>query len=349
MTMRTIDFRFLVIRNGGEFCRLHPANNSKPMLECDDADSISTHLSGSFMLPGEEVDWTTDEIQPEMILNGVPYKLGRYLPSTVDEVDDGVQKYLQITSYDRGWLIRDHRAESRPFFASGTNYLEAVVSILASSGITQIAETACGKTMTEDREDWDVGISWLEIANQLLDEINYEHVWFDGDGTCVLEPKTAPTGEHIDRILDENVIESMITPGYRIGSDIFNRPNVFICVCSNADKGAAMRAVAENTNPQSPISIPRRGRRIAKVIQVDNIASQEDLQVFADRQVTDSMMLGETIQIQTALLPGFGVGDMVALRYGDLYSVCRDRKWSMQLGVGGKMSHTLERVLMNLE
>ena len=164
----------------------------------------------------------------------------------------------------------------------------------------------------------------------------------------MLEPKTVPTGEHIDRILDESEIEDMIAPGSTRVSDFYEKPNVFICICSNADKAAAMTAVAENTNPQSPLSIGRRGRRIATVIQVDNIAGQQELQAFADRQVSDSMMTGETITIQTALLPGFGVGDMVALRHDDVYSVCRERRWTMQLGVGGKMTHVLERVIMNL-
>lgn len=344
---RSIDFRFRVIRNGADFCLLHPAG-SFPTLEMDDDDTITTHLAGAFLVPGEDVDWTIDEIQPEMILNGITHRLGRYLPTTVSEVDNGRIRYLQLTAYDRAWLVRDHYTETRPFFAAGTGYLEAVVSILSSSGVTQINETPSSKTLTEDREDWDIGTSWLDIANQLLDEINYEHVWFDQDGSCVLEPKTAPTGEHIDRILDEAEIEDMIAPGSQISSDIYEKPNVFICICSNADKAAPMTAVAENTNPQSPLSIPRRGRRIATVIQVDNIAGQAELQVFADRQVTDSLMTGETIQIQTALLPGFGVGDIVALRHGDVYSVCREKRWTMQLGVGGKMTHILERVVMNI-
>ena len=345
---RAIDFRFRVIRDGADFCLLQPAKNSTPTLEMDDDDSISTHFTGDFLVPDEGVDWMTDAILPEMILNGVTYKLGSYLPATVREVDDGVSRYLNITAYDRCWLVRDHYTETRPFFAAGMNYLEAVVSILTSSGVTQISEVPCATALTEDREDWDIGTSWLDIANQLLDEINYEHVWFNADGTCVLEPKTTPTGETIDRILDEDDIESMITPGSQFSSDYYEKPNVFICICSNADKDAPMTAVAENTNPQSPLSIPRRGRRIATVVQVDNIAGQSELQVFADRQVTDSMLTGETIQIETALLPGFGVGDMVALRYGEVYSVCREKRWNMQLGCGGKMTHILERVIMNI-
>ena len=158
-----------------------------------------------------------------------------------------------------------------------------------------------------------------------------------------------PSAANIEHTLDENLIESMITPGKKQTTDFYSAPNVFICICSNADKGSAMTATAENTNPQSPLSIARRGRRIAKVVQVKNIASQQELQLYAERLVADSMLTGETVTVQTALLPGYGVGDTVALQYGDVFSVCRERAWTMQLGVGGKMTHTLEKVVYNFD
>ena len=349
MMMRTIDFRFRVIRNGGDYCLLHPADNSKPCIRMDDSGDIKTLFTGSFLAPEKEVNWLTDEIRPELILNGVTHRLGVFLPAIVSETDDGVTKSIPIEAYDRGWLARDCRVESRPFFAAGTNYLSAVSSILTSAGIIQIIETPTEAVLAEDREDWEVGTSCLDIANQLLDEINYEHIWFDRDGACILEPVAVPSAQNIEHTLDENNVESMLSPGMSNTTDFYSTPNVFICICSNADKGTVLTATAENTNPQSPLSIARRGRRIAKVVQVNNIASQEELQLYANRLVTDTMFTGETVRVQTALLPGFGVGDTVALQYGDIFSVCRERSWNMQLTVGGKMTHTLEKVVYNLD
>ena len=60
------------------------------------------------------------------------------------------------------------------------------------------------------------------------------------------------------------------------------------------------------------------------------------------------MISGETIEVTTGLLPGFGVADVVALRYGDLFTTCIEHSWSMQLQVGGSMRHTLEKVVINL-
>ena len=84
------------------------------------------------------------------------------------------------------------------------------------------------------------------------------------------------------------------------------------------------------------------------MIRVNNIPSQEALQAYANRQVTDSMLTGEVITVNTCLLPGFGVWDVTGIRYRDLLAVCKETAWSMELKVGGRMSHTLERAVMNL-
>jgi hypothetical protein len=165
----------------------------------------------------------------------------------------------------------------------------------------------------------------------------------------VIAPIKTTTAVSIDHVLDETKIESLMIPGIQNVTDVQNAPNVFVCVCSNADKSAPMRAVAENTNPQSPLSIARRGRRITQVLQVNNIASQEALQAYASRQVTESMLSGEIITVQTCLLPGFGIGDVTAIRYGEMLAVCREKGWTMELNIGGLMTHTLERSVMNLD
>ena len=348
MTKRTIDFRYRILRNGGDYCEIHPANNSMPVIDMNDTGEIKTSFSGKFLLPQQELDWLTDEILPEMILDGVTYKLGTFLAARVEEDDDGTTPCLQIEAYDRGWMVRDSRAESRPFFAAGTNYLDAVGSALVAAGVTDIREVPTDAVLTEDREDWDCGTSWLEVANQLLGEINYEDVWFDAEGVCILEPVAVSSAENIEHMLDDTEIESMMAPGMKKTTDYYATPNVFICICSNADKEDALVAVAENVNPDSPLSIPRRGRRISTVIQVDNIASLEELQLYAERKAMESLRTGEVITVQTALLPDFGVGDITALRLKGELSVCKERSWTMQLGVGGKMTHTLEKVVYNL-
>ena len=346
---RTIDFRFLILRDGAECGQIHPVEGSAPSIVMEDAGEIKTSLAGVFLDPGDEVDWLTDQIQPQLIIDGTVYSLGIYLPTTLHYTETGTAKTVTVQAYDRGWLVQTRCAESMPCFAASLNYLSAVGSLLREAGIIAIAETATNLTLTEMREDWNVGTSNLAIVNELLSEINYKQLWFDQEGSAILEPVRLPTAANIDHILDDTNIESLMFPQIDRETDIYRAPNVFLCVCSNADKAGPLTAIGENTNPQSPLSIARRGRRITQVVNVNNIASQQALQVYANRLVTDSMFRGETIDVETCLLPGFGVGDIISLRYGDLMALCVEHAWSMALTVGGKMHHTMERVVLNVE
>lgn len=346
---RTISFRYYLTRNGADFGQLHAPKRSVPTIIMDDSGSIKTKFSGRFQSPGKSVDWLTDEIRPVMYLDGVRHNLGLFLPANVSEEETETGMYVTVDAFDRGWIVRDHRTEHALFFPAGMNYLTAVGSVLTECGIALISMVPTEETLAEDRADWEIGTSSLDIINQLLAEINYEELWFDENGMAMIEPKSTPTATNIDHVLDEKDVKSLMIPGISRTTDFHSAPNVFICVCSNADKTAPMVAVAENTNPQSPLSIQRRGRRISTLVSVDNIASQAELQLYADRMVTDSLLKGEVINVTTLQLPGYGVGDIVALRYGEISSICKETRWSMELKVGGRMQHELQRVVMNLD
>lgn len=348
MMPRMVEFKYHIVRNGADFTTLTPAGGDAPTISMNDVDSVKTCLTGTFLRPPDTVDRITDRIRPELIIDGVPHPLGIYLPVDVYENDDDTVQTVTITANDRCWVVRDTKTEDRIFIPAGTNYVQAVVSLLAQTGIALSNVTDTTETIQEDREDWEIGTSYLDIINELLAEINYAPLWFDSEGVAVIHPLSVPTAININHFLDATDIRSLMLPGIQRQTDLISAPNVFVCVCSNADKSAPMRAVAENTNPQSPLSIARRGRRITKLIRVNNIASQEALQAYANRQVTDSLLAGEVITVHTRLLPGFGVDDVTAIRYGDLLAICKETSWSMTLDINGQMTHTLERTVMNL-
>lgn len=347
--MRDIEFRYIVVRSGADCGEIFPIGSSAPSLRMTESSEIKMSLSGYFMDPGDSVDWLSDQIRPEMIIDGIVYPLGVYLPATVQVKESMAERSIYVEAYDRCWMIKDHCAESSIYFEAGENYIEVVESLLTECGIPLTLKTETTETLAEAREDWNIGTSYLTIINQLLDEINYNPLWFNQDGLAVLEPASSPNRSVIEHVLSDKDPTTMILPSISLTTDIYHSPNVFIVVCSNADKSSAMVARAENTNPQSPLSIQRRGRRISSVTQVDNISSQDELQAYADRLLTESLITGEQIIVQSALLPGFGVDDVTALQYGDLFSICIEREWTMQLYAGGTMTHTLEKVVMNLE
>lgn len=345
---RELDFRYVVMRDGADYTTLRPDGSGSQQIRMDDASNIKTSFSGTFMDPGDSVNWLTDEIRPEIIIDGVAHSLGIYLPATVQEAEDETSRSVHVEAYDRSWRVRDTYTESQMTIPAGTGYILAIEQLLTACGIGLISATQNSAVLTEDRADWALGTSYLDIVNQLLGEINYNPLWFDAQGVGILEPASDPTAANIEHTLDDTNVKSLMLPGISKETDVYSAANVIICICSNADKSGPMVATSENTNPQSPLSIQRRKRRIARVVQVSNIASMQELQAYADRLRNETMITGETIQVKTLLLPGFGVDDVTAIRYGDLFAVCIERSFSMDLRIGGLMSHTLEKVVINL-
>lgn len=360
--IRTESIRYRLLRNGLDYGEIYA--DGAPTLRMDGNGEIKMSMQGNF-LPiavdsrgnSTEVDWLADEVKPILNINGEDFPLAVLMPAKVVPSKDKNKETLNVQFYDRCWRVRDMKVEGSLHLTAGTMYLDAVEQLLTSSGIGTIIKTPSTATLTEDREDWQTGVSYLTIVNQLLSEINYKQLWFNASGFAMLEPVSTPTAVNIqhtftgnkpDQRLQKEIEAIRVHPKITREMDIYQAPNVFVCICSNADKDAGLVAKAVNTNPQSPLSTMRRGRRIVQVVNVDNIASQAELQAYANKLLNESMITGETIRVETALQPGFGVEDVTAINYEDVFGICLEKQWEMQLQAGGTMTHTLEKVVINL-
>lgn len=344
---RTIDFRYTIIRGDADLCEIYPIEGSEPIIRMKDTAEIKTSLSGTF-LPDERVNWLTDRIRPEMILDGVVHPLGIFLPATVQNRENESQRSVQVEAYDQCWLAKDFCWPNTITRTASENYITVAESLLTRTGIKNILSTPRAGTLGMIRS-WDIGTPYLEIVNELLSEINYKPLWFNSQGLAVLEPRQAPTAENIRHEISSEDVRSLMLPAFSRETDIYQAPNVFICICANPDKSDNMVAKATNNNVNSPLSVARRGRSIPKVVKLNNIASQEELQAYADNLMRESMYTGETIEITTGLFPGYGVADIVGLKLDGELSICVERAWEMQLRVGGEMRHTLEKVVFQYE
>lgn len=363
--MRTVDFAYRILRHGAFYGWLQAPTAGAPMIRMDESAEIKTSLSGEFSplvldADGNEIsaDWMSDEIQPVLILDGIEHSLGVYSAASVTPMEISGVKSLRIEAYDKCWRVRDTNTTNRIYYAAGTSYINIIKALLADAGISVVLATPSAAVLAEDREDWEIGTSYLAIINQLLSEIAYNPLYFNQDGYAIIEPASTPTADAIEHRISDAPEEiaagadraDRLLPQISRETDVYNTPNVFTAWCANPEKADFnMIATAVNDNPQSPLSVSRRGRRIVKVTQLDNIADQNALQAYVDKERNDSLIGGETILIITELLPGYGVDDVVALHYGDLDALCILRAYSMELRVGGTMSMTLERVVYNFD
>lgn len=360
--IRNEEFRYKMMRFGIEYGEIFA---EKPgTIRMNSKGEIKQSLQGSFFPyaidargRGIEIDWINDEIKPYLVIDGIEHPLGVFMPSSVTPTTEKGMTVLSVEAFDRCWRARDTKVESRIYFAAGTSYTSALETLLASCGIAALSVSDSGSTLATDRDDWEPGTSFLSIVNELLKEISFKNLWFDQNGVAVLEPESIPTASQIkhrftdkkpDPRNEKEIGMINAAPVISKTTDLYQKPNVIVCICSSPDRSTDLSVTVENNNPESPLSIARRGRRIVSVEKVNNIPSQEALEEYAERRLMESMVTGEVIHIQTPLYPGFGVNDVCAVSFGDTVGICIERQWEMQLKPGGNMSHELERVVVNI-
>jgi len=361
--IREEEIKYNLLRSGIVYGRLFPTDSPINLMMNRDGE-IKVSMQGQFLdeaidLRGKQidVDWFSDEIEPVLTVNGVDYSLGVFMPAKITRNKSETKTTVNVQAFDRCWKLRDSKLESSLYFEAELLYIDVIESLLTSAGIVNIIKVNSDAVLAEARQDWKAGDSYLSIINQLLSEINYKPLWFNSSGIAMLEPRLLPTAENIKHVFtdkEKNMLNPKevsaisITPTISRETDVYSTPNVFICICSNADKSGVMTATAENRNPQSPLSISRRGRKIVSVVNLPNIASQSALQTYANNLLSESMIGGEVITVETSLLSGFGVDEVVAITSDEISGICIEKSWSMELTTGGKMTHTLERVVLNL-
>lgn len=342
--MRTIDIRLEVLRNNSRYSVLIPDDTPKISVDMD--GSIKASLSAT-VLPSADINWLSDEICPVLIIDGEESRLGIFAAAdVVPSIDSNGFKRVRFTAYDRCWKVKTVLWSSARKINKGRNYLDAVESLLVEAGITQSVKVPTSYSLREDKT-WDLGTDYLTIINELLSEINYDELHFDENGFAVLYPVSQPTPDRIKHSLTAGDIKSLLLPEMSQSMDIYDTPNVFICVCSPPGMDKPLVARAVNDNPLSPLSTISRGREIAKYESVRDIASQKALEDYADQLRWESMGMGEVLTVKTALRPGHNIGDVVALVTGDWSGIYIEKAYTMELCAGGVMQHSLRRVIYN--
>lgn len=342
--MRRVDYRFQVIRNGVPYAELSAIGT--PTIKMQSTAAIARSLSGEFAKPRDwEPNFLRDEIRPQMQLDGQWFSLGVFIASSVSETWSNGAGHLRIEAMDRTLLVKQVSTEGLLHLTKGTPYTTAVTQLLAAAGITSVLTDASDDALTTDREDWDEGTSYLNIANALLDEMAYDPLWFDGDGVARLTRYSEPTASNVEHIYQSGA-NAYIASTCTLTQDIYNPTNVFKAVVSNPDLPEPLTATAVNESVSSPISTVNLGRRIlAPIARMDNIASQTALQMYVERLRFESQLADETVTFTTANTPNHGYKDILALEHERLSGIYQETEWTMQLSYSGQMTHKAKRII----
>lgn len=347
MDTRDVRYRVRVLKNGVAATELLWPEGDDPVVYWDKDGDIKAAMNGSFY-KNAAADLLADELQPVLILNGTEYPLGVFRAATVTTDATQYSPTVSVEAYDRCWRLNCRRTESVLHYAAGTPYISVIEGLLTECGISLRIVVSSAATLQTDREDWEVGTDYLTIVNQLLSEINYAPIWFDVDGMARVEPYQSVDAKRIEHVYGDMGAPEVFNPALsnsKTETDIFSKPNVFICVCSNPEIGTPMTATAVNKNASSSTSVFRRGMRIAQRYIVNNIASQAELQAYANKLMNESMFATQTVTFETFAEGGHGIGDIISINNRDIGGVYEETAWSLTLAAGATMKHTAKRAV----
>ena len=290
--MSNVSVEYLLLRDNVEFSRLTAFKGGGAAISVTADAAVKWALSGKFA-QNRAVNYLTDVIQPVLTIDGVRRPLGKYIPTDAYTEHDGMRPVVSLTAYDLTYLAMSSKIETRLHLAKGTLYTAAIQALLVESGITDFFVEANTATLQADREDWEPGTDRLTIINALAAEINYNSIWMDGGGTVHCSAFRMPSADAISVTYRDGEY-SIQYPEWTQAVDLFDHPNVFIAEVDNPDLETSMRAVSVNDRPDSVFSTANLGRRVVSYEKLDNIASQAELQAYADNKRFKSLQSTET-------------------------------------------------------
>jgi len=225
------------------------------------------------------------------------------------------------------WLLDADTFDEPHTAEAGQDYVDAAVAVIQSSGITRISIPRSGVLIPEPIT-WQPGEAKLNIANKLLEDVSYYHVWPDNTGRLLSIP-------YLDLATAEPARRLMCGQGAEIVGDIVEEKeytslaNVIVVINEDAQDDADLVAIRRNDNPASPISTSRLGVTIRRTERAD-VATQAAADALADRLLQESMSYYRRATLQVLPDPNRSLHEVFELdifRGGSWEHIVSGRWW----------------------
>lgn len=303
---------------------------------CFDGTWCFSSVAGKWLKVKNEFDMFSDRLRPVMVINDEEYNFGDYMVIAAPLEDDGKEYYYDIEAYDETMTLKQAALTERKYYAAGTDYLDIIGVLLTDCELTKVIEEPTDVKTTIDHE-YAIGKPYLEIINELLDEIGYSHIYAGQSGYIyITKNATKQTADYV--YTDEN---STIVDTIQTDTDIYSLPNVVIGYVSSPDIPTVMKYKRVNDSPDSVISTVRRGYSVVEAFELNDCPDMTTLQLAVDNKFLESTQATETAKISTMPDGNHSYGSYVSLGQNGINGLFREVGWSIEFG--GNMSHDLER------
>lgn len=249
------------------------------------------------------------------IQNGVKYEfpLGTFIVQTPQESHTGHVKKVTMEAYTPLLELKDSKPPMGFTVLKGVNTLNTVSDMVIDHARAPVVRVQSDKEVEDDVvSDFDSD-TWLSFASGLLSSAEHQF-GLDEMGRILFQAK--PKLEAMTPVwtyTDDN--SSILYPEVKLSRDLYGVPNVVEVLFSNDQYFRFCRV--ENTDEDSPISIPSRGREV--IHRVSNPSdltnpTQEQVNDYAKNLLSDLSSLEYSINYSHGYCP-VRVGDAVWINY----------------------------------
>jgi hypothetical protein len=238
--------------------------------------------------------------------------LGTFLLQTPQSDFDGKVSTVSIDAYTPLIELKENKVPIGYSVLKDSNILDSVYMSIKDNCRCPIVKTESDKTLYDDfvaNED----DTYLTYNKDLLSKAKYS---FDLNemGKILFKPdQRINTQQPVYTFNDDN--SSILYPDLKLKHDIYGIPNV-IEVYYTIDN-QLLYSIVKNEDPNSPISIPNRGREIRYRITKPNlpgIPTQEQIDEYAKDMLEQLSTVNYTVSFTHGYYP-CRIGDCVRLNY----------------------------------
>lgn len=269
------------------------------------------------------------------------FPLGTHLVQTPEKTYDGRVSTQTMDAYTPLLELKDNVPPLGYTILAGSNILDISALILRGILRAPVVKATSVQTIGGDFVS-NIDDTWLDYLSDFIANANYE---FDIDemGRILFQQKIdTKSMQPVFTFNDDN--SSILQPSITISRDLYGVPNVVEAVYSQDEYSFMARA--ENNDPNSPVSIPNRGRIICHREtdpDLPGTPTPEALQSYAETKLRDLSSLEYTVTYTHGYLPTVRVGDCVRLNYvnaGLVDTKARIIKQSINLESGCQVEET---------
>lgn len=247
--------------------------------------------------------------------NGVTEKhpMGTYMVQTPTSSFDGKVRSVSMDAYTPLLELKENQPPIGYFAPKDSNVMELVYRLASSYSRVPVIPTPKDNTLHYDFVA-DTSDTWLSFTQALAS--NAECL-FDLDelGRVIFVPKQEIESlQPVWTYTDDN--SSILYPAINLNHDLYDIPNVVEVIYSTGTEVLYARVV--NDDPNSPISVPNRGRTITRRITDPDLVGSLPTQLQINEYAEQALKTLSTIEYQISYTHAYcpvRVGDCVRFNY----------------------------------